>query len=113
MERGTGGTSVFNRVPGTGGYDFANKVEQAKSGAFLTAIQQMRGLGALSNAEGSAATAAITRMDTATSEEAFKSALDDYEKIVRQGIERAQGRLRGGDAPTGRKTSTGVQWSVE
>lgn len=93
LRRGTGGTSVFNRIPGTGGYDFANKVEQAKSGAFLTAIQQMRGLGALSNAEGSAATAAITRMDTATSEEAFKSALDDYEKIVRQGIDRAQGRL--------------------
>lgn len=93
LTRGTGASSILNRVPGTGGYDFSNKVEQAKSGAFLTAIQQMRGLGALSNAEGSAATAAITRMDTATSEEAFKAALDDYEKIVRQGIERAQGRI--------------------
>ena len=120
LARGTGGTSLFNRIPGTGGYDFSNKVEQAKSGAFLTAIQQMRGLGALSNAEGSAATAAITRMDTATSEEAFKAALDDYEKIVRQGIERAQSRIGGASsAPAakgsigGNRTSTGVQWSVE
>lgn len=97
-ERGTGWSATFNVVPGTKGYDYQNKVDQAKSGAFLTAIQQMRGLGALSNAEGSAATQAITRMSTATSEEAFMSALDDYEKIVRQGMERAQ--------RTGRKFGT-------
>ena len=93
LNRGTGFSSLGNSVPGTGGYDFQNKVEQAKSGAFLTAIQQMRGLGALSNAEGSAATAAVNRMDTATSKEAFLSALHDYEKLVRQGMDRAQKRL--------------------
>jgi hypothetical protein len=99
--RGTGFSSLGNMIPGTGGYDFQNKVEQAKSGAFLTAIQQMRGLGSLSNAEGGAATAAVNRMNTATSEEEFNAALDDYEKIVRQGMARAQARLQqgGGQAP--------------
>lgn len=96
-ERGTGGTSLLNRIPGTGGYDFQQKVEQAKGGAFLTAIQQMRGLGALSNNEGGAATAAVTRMNTAATEEGFLEALNDYEKIVRQGMGRAQKRL--GEAP--------------
>lgn len=90
---GTGVTSVFNRVPSSPGYDFQKKVEQAKSGAFLTAIEQMRGLGALSNAEGQTATAAVTRMDTATSEKEFLSALSDYEKIIDQGIARAQKRI--------------------
>jgi len=90
---GVGGTSVFNAIPGTPGKGFQNKVDQAKSGAFLTAIQQMRGLGALSNAEGGAATAAVTRMDTATNEADFNAALDDYEKIIRQGINRAQARV--------------------
>jgi hypothetical protein len=90
--RGTGFSSILNGIPGTAGKDFQTKVDQAASGAFLTAIQQMRGLGALSNAEGSAATQAITRMNTATSEEAFIAALDDYEMIVRQGIARAQAR---------------------
>jgi hypothetical protein len=92
-ERGTGASSVLNAIPGTSGYDFAQKVEQAKSGAFLTAIQQMKGLGALSNTEGQAATAAITRMNTAMSEEGFLSALDDYEKIVNQALARAGSRL--------------------
>lgn len=93
-ERGTGWSSLGNWIPATAGYDYQNKVDQAKSGAFLTAIQQMRGLGSLSNAEGGAATAAVTRMNTATSEEAFNSALDDYEKIIDQGIARAKSRLQ-------------------
>lgn len=107
-EAGTGWSGwAFNSVPATPGYDYQNKVNQAKSGAFLTAIQQMRGLGALSNAEGDAATKAVTRMDTATSEGAFLEALNDYEKIIDQGIARAQGKMQGGGggaaaAPGGR-----------
>ncbi len=119
-EMGTGWSGwLTNSVPATPGYDYQNKVNQAKSGAFLTAIQQMRGLGALSNAEGDAATKAVTRMDTATSEGAFMEALNDYEKIIDQGIARAQSRIQGGGAaatpqsrPTG-TTGSGVRWSVE
>ena len=98
LERGTGFSSAGNIVPGTGGYDFQNLVDQAKSGAFLQAVQQMRGLGALSNNEGGAATQAITRMNTATSKEAFLKALSDYEAIIDQGIARAQSRMGGGAA---------------
>jgi hypothetical protein len=124
-EIGTGKSSIFNNFPATGGYDFQTKVDQAKSGAFLTAIQQMRGMGSLSNAEGSTATQAVTRMNTATTEQGFLDALNDYEKIVRQGLERAQRRMsqtpQGSQAPQGapqaspqgNATSTGVQWSVE
>lgn len=114
--RGTGFSSIGNKIPGTGGYDFQNKVDQAKSGAFLTAIQQMRGLGALSNSEGGAATAAVTRMNTATSEGEFDAALNDYEKIVRQGMARAQSKMGGqapGAAPKTGATSSGVKWSIE
>jgi hypothetical protein len=63
----------------------------------------MRGMGSLSNAEGQTATAAITRMDTATSEEEFNAALADYEEIVKLGRDRAAKRLKApaeaGDAP--------------
>ncbi len=90
---GTGFSSYGNSIRGTGGHDFQNKVDQAKSGAFLTAIQQMRGLGALSNAEGDAATRAVTRLNTSTSEKEFVSALDDYERIIDQAMARAQGRM--------------------
>lgn len=118
---GTGFSSIFNAIPGSPGKDFQKKVDQSTSGAFLTAIQQMRGLGSLSNAEGGAATAAVARMDTATSEEEFNAALNDYEKIVKQGAARAQARIQQGggqvQAPPGMAppgaTSSGVKWSIE
>lgn len=118
-ERGTGWSGwLGNSIPSTAGYDYQNKVDQAKSGAFLTAIQQMRGLGSLSNAEGGAATAAVTRMNTATSEDAFVEALNDYEKIIDQGIARAQAKLSGQGAAvpvqgTAGQTKSGVSWSIE
>lgn len=117
-EQGTGLSSFGNWLPSTAGYDYQNKVNQAKSGAFLTAIQQMRGLGALSNSEGQAATAAVTRMDTATSEEAFVEALNAYEKIIDQGIARAQSRMGnptipGPAQPNSGMTKSGIKFSVE
>jgi hypothetical protein len=96
LDRGVGGTSVFNAIPGTGGKDFQSLVDQAKGGAFLQAIQQMRGLGTLSNAEGQAATQAVTSMDTATSKEQFLSALATYRKIVEGGKARALARMPAG-----------------
>jgi len=89
IDRGTGLTSLGNVMRGTGGYDFQNIVDQAKSGAFLTAIEQLRGMGALSNMEGQVAAGAVTRINTATSKEAFLKALDDYRKIVEAARERA------------------------
>jgi hypothetical protein len=93
-EAGTGVSSVQNMIMATPGYDFQNKVDQAKSGAFLTAIQQLRGMGALSNAEGQTATSAVTRMNTATSEGAFMEALNDYERMIMKGRTTAQQRLQ-------------------
>lgn len=93
-EWGTGMSSMLNVVPGTPGKSYQLKVNQARSGAFLTAIQQLRGMGALSNAEGQTATDAVTRLTTADTEEGFLQALADYEKVVRAGRDRAIGRLQ-------------------
>lgn len=118
-EMGTGLSGyLLNGIPSSSGYDYQNKVDQAKSGAFLTAIQQLRGMGSLSNAEGETATKAITRMNTSTSEEAFLDALDEYEKIIDQGIARAESRLPSSVNsqipsvnPTGMNTTTtGIPW---
>jgi hypothetical protein len=101
LDIGTGATSAANIVPGTPGYDFQNRVNQLLSGGFLTAIDQLRGMGALSNAEGQTATRAISRMDTATSKTAFLDALSDYENVVRMGRERAAARVPQPAAPVG------------
>lgn len=116
LDMGTGILSAGNKVWGTQGYGFENLVTQAKSGAFLSAIQQMRGMGALSNAEGAAATAAITRMDTAASKKDFLKAVSDYRQIVQNGLDRANnnaGISQQSPSGTGKRTSTGITWSVE
>lgn len=110
-EAGTGLSSVQNMIRSTPGYDFQTKVDQAKSGAFLTAIQQMRGMGALSNAEGETATRAVTRMNTSTSEAEFLAALDDYEKVVRKGRAAAEKRLRAVDGMPVPPDKSG--WSIQ
>jgi lysozyme len=102
-EWGTGMSSVLNVMPGTPGKSYQLKVNQARSGAFLTAIKQLRGMGALSNAEGQTATDAVTRLNTADTEEGFLKALADYETLVRRGRAKAEQILSGtqsADYPT-------------
>ena len=104
----TGMSSVLNAIPGTQGYDFNQKVEQLKSGAFMTAIQQLRGMGALSNAEGQTATRAVTRLNTAMTEEGFLEALAEYEAIVKKGRERAAATIGQQQTPVTAPQSGGM-----
>lgn len=96
LDVGTGASSVGNVLWGTGGHDFQTKVGQASSGAFLSAIQQMRGMGALSNSEGETATKAVTRMKTSQSRDGFLSALSDYRKVINRGRANAEKMLKAG-----------------
>lgn len=105
-ERGTGLSSVFNNIPATGGYDFQRKVDQLGGQAFLQAIQQMQGFGALSNQEGQTAKDAIARLDTAQSEEAFNKALSDLEAIIDRGVAKAE--QMAGNSVQPKPTDSGV-----
>lgn len=96
LESGTGLSSVTNSIPGTEGYGFQQMVNQANSGAFLTAIERMRGMGALSEKEGDTARSAISRMSTASSKKDFLDALRDYRRVVEQGKARAMQRMQQG-----------------
>ena len=60
-------TGEYARTPGTAAADFAALNEQMQGQAFLGAIQQMRGMGALSDAEGKAAEAVTLLAETARS----------------------------------------------
>lgn len=87
-------------IPSTKGYDANNLLEQVKSGAFMTAFQTLKGGGQITEKEGQAATAAIARMDRATSRAEFDKALEDYKGIIRLGIDRASQKA-GQSAPFG------------
>jgi hypothetical protein len=73
-------------VPGTPQADYKSRMEQVQGGAFLTAIDTLRGTGAITEIEGAKATAAKNRMSTATSEDAFNKAAKDYLDIIEQGV---------------------------
>lgn len=72
---GTGMSSMMSIIPGTDARDFAANLDAFKSQSFLPMVQQLRGLGALSNAEGEKLTAAIGAIDPGMSEDAFKQSL--------------------------------------
>jgi hypothetical protein len=90
----TGWQSNFPTFRGGKTADFEQMVEQARGGAFLAAVQQMRGLGALTVEEGRQATAAINRMQIGSSDEGFMKALNDYRAIVQKGRAKAEEILR-------------------
>ena len=64
-------------------------IEQVQKGQFLAAIDQLRGLGALSNAEGAAATAAQTSLNLAMSPAAARKELARLKEIMETGKQRA------------------------
>jgi hypothetical protein len=89
-ERATGLSSVFNAIPATGGFDYAQKLEQLKGRTFLEAFQALKGGGAITELEGKKAEAAIARLNPGQSEKSFLEALNELEQIVGAGIERAK-----------------------
>ena len=69
--------------------DVEISIEQIQKGQFLAAIDQLRGLGALSNAEGAAATAAQTNLNLAMSPSAARAELARLKQIMETGKQRA------------------------
>jgi len=80
-----GGLGV-GTIPGTSARDFTNALEKVKAGSFLQAIEALRGTGAISEAEGKAATAALNNMSTSTSENEFKRNAQEYASVITNGL---------------------------
>lgn len=84
LNSGTGSimAPLMRNIPGTDSKGFASQVEQFKSQVFLPAVQAMKGMGQLSNAEGSALTRAIGNLDPDMPTAEFKQqALKIYSQI--------------------------------
>jgi hypothetical protein len=86
-------------VPFTPARDFTNALDSVKRGAFMQAYEQLRGAGAISGAEGIAATEALANMNTATSEVQFKRELQRFMNIVASGVKVAEQQSRMGVSP--------------
>jgi hypothetical protein len=72
----TGKTSFMSVVPGTNAYDFNAKLETFKAQTFIPMVSALKGMGALSDAEGKKLQAAVGALDPSMSEEAFVKELE-------------------------------------
>ena len=98
LEDGTGLGGDYNAwFNGTAAADFRAQVAVLKSQQFLAAAAQMKGMGALSDAEGARLEKAVASLDTAQSAEQFKNQLG----VVRATLQKAQAKLAAsGKLPT-------------
>lgn len=78
-----------HRIPGTSGADTASMVDTLKSQAFMAGVQQMRGMGALSDAEGKKITDSIGNLSPSMSEAQAKKSINNIISTLKQGQERA------------------------
>lgn len=87
----------LSKIPGSRTKDFRAKVDTLKSQQFLTAAKEMKGMGALSDAEGARIERAVASLDPDQSPGAFKNALG----IIQTTLERGEAKLRAnGKVPT-------------
>ena len=86
----TGAFDARKHIPGTDEYDFANALETAKSNIFSSTAQGMKGLGALSNAEGNKLTALYGSLNPGMSKAAFDKTLDQITNIMSEHKVRAE-----------------------
>jgi hypothetical protein len=85
---------------GTPGADFKSYYDQVKGGAFLEAVQLMKGSGALSEIEGTKATAALTAASTAQSPDAFRREMAKFRDAIQTGMNNAATKAGKGRIPT-------------
>lgn len=88
----TGMSGTFdprNYVGGTAAKSFQVLNAQLKGQAFLEAFNDLRGGGAISNAEGEAATAAKARLDLAQSDQEYLTAVTELQAITLRGLIRS------------------------
>ncbi|WP_292210669.1 hypothetical protein [Mesorhizobium sp.] len=70
--------------------DFQIALEQAKGQTFLQAYQSLKGGGQITEVEGAKAENAIARLQRAQSDEEFVKALNDFESVIKVGLDRAK-----------------------
>ena len=74
----------------------------------MTAYKELKGGGSITEVEGTKGTAAITRMDTATSEKEFFEAAREFQAVIRRGLVRAKAKRAAAEAAAGGGTWTDI-----
>lgn len=79
-----GGFGIFAKIPGSPQRAFASKIETLKSQVFLNQIAKMRGLGALTDAEGARLEKSIASLDINLEPSVLQANLTEIAKVMSQ-----------------------------
>lgn len=96
---------LTKNIPGQPAADIDAALRQVKGGAFLAAIEKLKGSGAVSGPEGDKAGAAITSLSEMQSVPAFKKEGQIYIDILRKGLQRAREKA-------GKQAPTSTEWGI-
>ena len=84
---------------------FEVRQKQIEGKAFLEAFNALKGGGSITEKEGEKGTAAIMRMNKASSEREYIAAARELQDIMRKGVERAKTKASGGGAASATTTT--------
>jgi hypothetical protein len=76
-------------VPGSPGYDFNADLEKAKSGAFLTGFQALKGGGPITEIEGMKGETSLQQMDPGQSPAQFIENAQAYRQVLLRGLDKS------------------------
>lgn len=87
---GQGIWAATSFIPGTDAYELDSMLESLKAKAFMENIQNLRGMGQLSNMEGDKAQAAIANLDPGAGPEILAQQLGEIKDFLNIALDRAQ-----------------------
>lgn len=90
LSKAVGLRSAFPTVPGSDAANFEAQLDTFKAQTFLPMVQSMKGMGALSDAEGKKLTDAVGALSTKMSETEFNRSLNRIENQLRSKLSSAQ-----------------------
>lgn len=83
----TGATYMLGSIPGTDAKGFASQLETFKAQTFVPMVSALKGMGALSDAEGKKLSASVGALDPAMPEAEFEASLRDVvDTLYRKGV---------------------------
>ena len=88
LSRSVGLYSKIPTIPGSDSANFQAELETFKSQAFLPQVAQLKGMGALSDAEGKKLSAAVGALDPSMSEKAFRESINRIKSTMDTARER-------------------------
>jgi len=95
LPRSVGMIGAFPTMPGSESANFKAELDTFQSQAFIPMVSQLKGMGALSDAEGKKLTAAVGALNPAMGEKAFRESID---RITAE-MEAARQRVSGQPTP--------------